>query len=71
MIHLTTIYNISHFSYMPFDFILPILIHVCLFTGGRDRRGGPVLTFPADSVYEQTSLSDIASCLSYLITIPR
>uniref|UniRef100_A0A8C9VXI4 non-specific serine/threonine protein kinase n=1 Tax=Scleropages formosus TaxID=113540 RepID=A0A8C9VXI4_SCLFO len=38
--------------------------------GGRDRRGGPVLTFPARSNHDRIRQEDLRSLLSYLAGIP-
>ncbi|KAK2186677.1 hypothetical protein NP493_191g00009 [Ridgeia piscesae] len=39
--------------------------------GGRDRRGGPILTFPGDVDASAFSTDDVISCLTYLSSIPR
>ena len=41
------------------------------FAGGRDRRGGPILTFPGEVDASAFSADDIISCLTYLSSIPR
>lgn len=40
-------------------------------TGGRDRRGGPVLTFPARSNHDRIRPEDLRRLIAYLATIPR
>lgn len=42
----------------------------CCVKGGRDRRGGPILTFPAQNTTDCTS-EDIIATISYLVIIPR
>ncbi|XP_039965934.1 triple functional domain protein [Bactrocera tryoni] len=42
---------------------------VCL-TGGRDRRGGPLLCFPATPKRDRLKPEDLRRLLSYLIMIP-
>ncbi len=39
--------------------------------GGRDRRGGPVLTFPARSNHDRIRPEDLRRLIAYLATIPR
>uniref|UniRef100_A0A671XKQ1 Uncharacterized protein n=1 Tax=Sparus aurata TaxID=8175 RepID=A0A671XKQ1_SPAAU len=38
--------------------------------GGRDRRGGPVLTFPARSNHDRIRPEDLRRLIAYLATIP-
>lgn len=42
-----------------------------LLTGGRDRRGGPLLSFPSTPRRERQKPDDIRRVLTYLFTIPR
>lgn len=43
---------------------------VCLL-GGRDKRGGPILTFPARSNHDRIRQEDLRRLISYLACIPR
>ena len=38
--------------------------------GGRDRRGGPILTFPSQGEAVEYPPQDIQTCLAYLAGIP-
>ncbi|XP_057691051.1 triple functional domain protein isoform X1 [Corythoichthys intestinalis] len=52
--------------------VLPILKEkVAFLSGGRDRRGGPVLTFPARSNHDRIRAEDLRRLVAYLATIPR
>ncbi|XP_032373529.1 triple functional domain protein isoform X7 [Etheostoma spectabile] len=51
--------------------VLPILKEkVAFLSGGRDRRGGPVLTFPARSNHDRIRSEDLRRLIAYLATIP-
>uniref|UniRef100_H3DP72 non-specific serine/threonine protein kinase n=1 Tax=Tetraodon nigroviridis TaxID=99883 RepID=H3DP72_TETNG len=51
--------------------VLPILKEkVAFLSGGRDRRGGPVLTFPARSNHDRIRPEDLRRLIAYLATIP-
>ncbi|KAM4633832.1 triple functional domain protein [Polymixia lowei] len=51
--------------------VLPILKDkVAFLSGGRDRRGGPVLTFPARSNHDRIRPEDLRRLIAYLATIP-
>ncbi|KOB66320.1 Triple functional domain protein [Operophtera brumata] len=51
--------------------VLPLLQErVAALTGGRDRRGGPVVWFPASSRRDRVAPDDYRRLLHYLITIP-
>ncbi|XP_067366438.1 triple functional domain protein isoform X5 [Channa argus] len=51
--------------------VLPILKEkVAFLSGGRDRRGGPVLTFPARSNHDRIQPEDLRRLIAYLATIP-
>ncbi|OWF44350.1 SEC14 domain and spectrin repeat-containing protein 1 [Mizuhopecten yessoensis] len=39
-------------------------------TGGRDRNGGPVVTFPGHLPHPEPSQHDIMTCLQYYVQIP-
>uniref|UniRef100_T1GYI5 CRAL-TRIO domain-containing protein n=1 Tax=Megaselia scalaris TaxID=36166 RepID=T1GYI5_MEGSC len=43
---------------------------IVLLTGGRDRRGGPILSFPSNSKRERLKPEDLRRLLTYLIMIP-
>lgn len=49
------------------------LVHVCVCvaSGGRDRRGGPVLTFPSRSNHDRIRTDDLRRLIAYLAGIPR
>uniref|UniRef100_A0A673HFZ7 Triple functional domain protein-like n=1 Tax=Sinocyclocheilus rhinocerous TaxID=307959 RepID=A0A673HFZ7_9TELE len=51
--------------------VLPILKEkVAFLSGGRDRRGGPVLTFPARSNHDRIRQEDLRRLIAYLAGIP-
>ncbi|CAH2283569.1 triple functional domain isoform X1 [Pelobates cultripes] len=51
--------------------VLPILKEkVAYLSGGRDKRGGPVLTFPARSNHDRIRQEDLRRLISYLACIP-
>ncbi|XP_059423314.1 triple functional domain protein isoform X4 [Carassius carassius] len=51
--------------------VLPILKEkVAFLSGGRDRRGGPVLTFPARSNHDRIRQEDLRRLIGYLASIP-
>uniref|UniRef100_A0A8D3DWC0 non-specific serine/threonine protein kinase n=1 Tax=Scophthalmus maximus TaxID=52904 RepID=A0A8D3DWC0_SCOMX len=51
--------------------VLPILKEkVAFLSGGRDRRGGPVLTFPSRSNHDRIRPEDLRRLIAYLATIP-
>lgn len=39
--------------------------------GGRDKRGGPILTFPARSNHDRIKQEDLRRLVTYLSTVPR
>ncbi|XP_022244114.1 triple functional domain protein-like isoform X1 [Limulus polyphemus] len=43
---------------------------IVILSGGRDRRGGPVLTFPARNLPERLKTEDLRRLLTYLASIP-
>lgn len=52
--------------------VLPLLQErVASLTGGRDRRGGPIIWFPANSRRDRVAPDDYRRLLHYLISIPR
>lgn len=40
-------------------------------SGGRDKRGGPILTFPARSNHDRIKQEDLRRLVTYLSTVPR
>nr|XP_061838372.1 triple functional domain protein-like isoform X2 [Nerophis lumbriciformis] len=51
--------------------VLPILKEkVAFLSGGRDRRGGPVLTFPSRSNHDRIRTDDLKRLIAYLAGIP-
>ncbi|XP_072931286.1 kalirin isoform X2 [Epargyreus clarus] len=51
--------------------VLPLLQErVASLTGGRDRRGGPIIWFPANSRRDRVAPDDYRRLLHYLISIP-
>lgn len=52
--------------------LMPLLQERLVFlTGGRDRRGGPVLSFPASPRRERAKPEDYRRLLQYLMSIPK
>ncbi|XP_061539990.1 kalirin-like isoform X4 [Phycodurus eques] len=43
---------------------------VAFVSGGRDKRGGPILTFPARTNHERIKQEDLSRLVTYLSTIP-
>uniref|UniRef100_A0A4W5PTZ3 non-specific serine/threonine protein kinase n=1 Tax=Hucho hucho TaxID=62062 RepID=A0A4W5PTZ3_9TELE len=43
---------------------------VCVPTGGRDKRGGPILTFPARSNHDRIKHEELRRLVTYLSTVP-
>ncbi|XP_039890053.1 kalirin isoform X3 [Simochromis diagramma] len=51
--------------------VLPILKEkVAFVSGGRDKRGGPILTFPARSNHDRIKPEDLRRLVTYLSTVP-
>ncbi|XP_039613341.1 kalirin isoform X3 [Polypterus senegalus] len=51
--------------------VLPILKEkVAFVSGGRDKRGGPILTFPARSNHDRIKQEDLRKLVTYLATVP-
>uniref|UniRef100_A0A4W3IBX3 Rho guanine nucleotide exchange factor 25 n=1 Tax=Callorhinchus milii TaxID=7868 RepID=A0A4W3IBX3_CALMI len=51
--------------------VLPILKEkVAFLSGGRDKHGGPILTFPARSNHDRIRQEDLRRLISYLANIP-
>ncbi|KAK9680123.1 hypothetical protein QE152_g39334 [Popillia japonica] len=52
--------------------LMPLLQErLVVLTGGRDRRGGPVLSFPASPRRERAKPEDYRRLLQYLMSIPK
>ncbi|XP_031414206.1 kalirin RhoGEF kinase b isoform X2 [Clupea harengus] len=43
---------------------------VAFVSGGRDKRGGPILTFPARSNHDRIKQEDLCKLVTYLSTVP-
>uniref|UniRef100_A0A3Q2ZY59 Kalirin RhoGEF kinase a n=2 Tax=Kryptolebias marmoratus TaxID=37003 RepID=A0A3Q2ZY59_KRYMA len=51
--------------------VLPMLKEkVAFVSGGRDKRGGPILTFPARSNHDRIKQEDLRRLVTYLSTVP-
>ncbi|XP_018430257.1 PREDICTED: triple functional domain protein-like, partial [Nanorana parkeri] len=51
--------------------VLPILKEkVAYLSGGRDKRGGPILTFPSRTNHDRIRQEDLRRLISYLACIP-
>uniref|UniRef100_A0A8C9WDS0 non-specific serine/threonine protein kinase n=1 Tax=Scleropages formosus TaxID=113540 RepID=A0A8C9WDS0_SCLFO len=51
--------------------VLPLLKEkVAFVSGGRDKRGGPILTFPARSNHDRIKQEDLRRLVTYLSTVP-
>uniref|UniRef100_W5ME09 non-specific serine/threonine protein kinase n=2 Tax=Lepisosteus oculatus TaxID=7918 RepID=W5ME09_LEPOC len=51
--------------------VLPVLKEkVAFVSGGRDKRGGPILTFPARSNHDRIKQEDLRRLVQYLATVP-
>uniref|UniRef100_A0A4W3J5E4 Rho guanine nucleotide exchange factor 25 n=1 Tax=Callorhinchus milii TaxID=7868 RepID=A0A4W3J5E4_CALMI len=46
------------------------IVHIDAFLGGRDKHGGPILTFPARSNHDRIRQEDLRRLISYLANIP-
>lgn len=44
---------------------------IALLSGGRDNRGGPIISFPSTPKRERMKPEDLRRVISYLINIPR
>lgn len=42
-----------------------------LLSGGRDQRGGPILSFPATPRRDRAKPEDVRRILTYLFTLPK
>ncbi|KAM6954826.1 kalirin isoform 1-T1 [Lycodopsis pacificus] len=51
--------------------VLPVLKEkVAFVSGGRDKRGGPIVTFPARSNHDRIKQEDLRRLVTYLSTVP-
>ncbi|XP_047225589.1 kalirin isoform X2 [Girardinichthys multiradiatus] len=51
--------------------VLPVLKEkVAFVSGGRDKRGGPILTFPARSNHDRIKQEELRRLVTYLSTVP-
>ncbi|XP_066544670.1 kalirin isoform X3 [Amia ocellicauda] len=51
--------------------VLPVLKEkVAFVSGGRDKRGGPILTFPARSNHDRIKQEELRRLVTYLATVP-
>ena len=46
-------------------------MQLVLVSGGRDKRGGPTITFPANNSREKARPEDYSKLLHYLTLVPR
>lgn len=44
---------------------------IALLSGGRDNRGGPIISFPSTPKRERIKPEDLRRVMSYLLSIPR
>ena len=52
--------------------IVPLLRERPAFlSGGRDKRGGPILVFPAHTNIDKLPHDDLKTVISYLTAVPR
>ncbi|XP_023688517.1 kalirin isoform X4 [Paramormyrops kingsleyae] len=52
------------------DVLLVLKEKVAFVSGGRDKRGGPILTFPARSNHDRIKQEDLRRLVTYLSTVP-
>ncbi|XP_067891439.1 kalirin isoform X5 [Heterodontus francisci] len=51
--------------------VMPIMKEkVAFVSGGRDKRGGPILTFPARSNHDRIKQDDLRQLVTYLASVP-
>uniref|UniRef100_A0A803VLF1 Trio Rho guanine nucleotide exchange factor n=1 Tax=Ficedula albicollis TaxID=59894 RepID=A0A803VLF1_FICAL len=63
----------AHWAFVLFRRDSPVTMIFNLLTsspGGRDKRGGPILTFPARSNHDRIRQEDLRRLISYLACIP-
>lgn len=54
-----------------FDILSLLQERIALLSGGRDARGGPIISFPSTPKRERVKPEDLRRIISYLLTIPR
>uniref|UniRef100_A0A8C2J141 non-specific serine/threonine protein kinase n=1 Tax=Cyprinus carpio TaxID=7962 RepID=A0A8C2J141_CYPCA len=52
------------------DVLLVLREKIAFVSGGRDKRGGPILTFPARSNHDRIKQEDLRRLVTYLSTVP-
>lgn len=62
------IQSVLEYVVLPLTWLL-LLAYIA--SGGRDRRGGPVLTFPSRSNHDRIRTEDLRRLIAYLAGIPR
>uniref|UniRef100_A0AAR2JTC4 non-specific serine/threonine protein kinase n=1 Tax=Pygocentrus nattereri TaxID=42514 RepID=A0AAR2JTC4_PYGNA len=58
------------FNFKQMNLCLGKVCFVFLSSGGRDKRGGPILTFPARSNHDRIKQEDLRRLVTYLSTVP-
>lgn len=53
------------------DIITLLQERVAFLSGGRDGRGGPIVSFPSTPKRERIKPEDLRRIISYLLNIPR
>lgn len=53
------------------DIITLLQERVAFLSGGRDGRGGPIISFPSTPKRERIKPEDLRRIISYLLNIPR
>lgn len=53
------------------DIITLLQERVAFLSGGRDGRGGPIISFPSTPKRERIKPEDLRRIISYLLSIPR
>lgn len=53
------------------DIITLLQERVAFLSGGRDGRGGPIISFPSTPKRERVKPEDTRRIISYLLNIPR
>jgi hypothetical protein len=68
--------DVSNYSAMEsgvraLDIITLLQERVAFLSGGRDGRGGPIISFPSTPKRERIKPEDLRRIISYLLNIPR
>uniref|UniRef100_A0AAR2M3I1 non-specific serine/threonine protein kinase n=1 Tax=Pygocentrus nattereri TaxID=42514 RepID=A0AAR2M3I1_PYGNA len=66
--HISKLHDLFNFKQM--NLCLGKVCFVFLSSGGRDKRGGPILTFPARSNHDRIKQEDLRRLVTYLSTVP-